>query len=559
MEVIEGTSCPTTYACLDCARTNALTCGAQAQACLQDTVCGTCARSGDVLNPTCLVPDNAPLNALKQCQQTACPSCASAQNPFSNGCVRWNLKTTSCAYVSDSNTQTRCTTAPHPLTFSSSFGRILSVFELFFLPATGVSVELQTPDGVTYRALQNQGGAARCYCILPSYTTLTIREGSNADLSPRWRSAPENCLAQRTQPFGNAQYDCSVCDFLTILQFDLRGIPRQATAELLAGPVASNSVNDALRFRTVNWVGNIENNVVALRSAGALPPLRYWVRVNDNGATRALSNVCTGKTCPFEPFTAVLCLNLLNPATITPGCGSLCDANGGGLLTTSLRTAGGAQFRSIAGQGCCNGCAAPSNKKAAPYTTPCGRYTVLRNTYNVVLQERTIFSSPRTVDCNGATCSLLNLINTVTVDTRCGTGAAGLPFIPTQRVDLTLLDSNGVQFRGPQSTVFRNCSVAPPFWSGPTCANIGNTNVVLGVIQSDLQVRLEELKIDADRTRYPDPTEHPIVTLPVTCTGVGATCPVAQGLFLSLLRFRSERGLPNSVPGPNYALLKVFF
>lgn len=512
VEVIEGTNCPTTASCLSCAASNAASCSSQIVACAGNAVCSTCLNARSIFEPACQVTNNAQLNALKQCQQSVCPSCASAQNPFSNGCVRWNLPTTSCAYVADSNAQTRCTTA------GPSFGRILSVFELFFLPSQGVSVSLNTPDAVPYRTLQNQGGAARCYCILPSLTSALIREGASLTTSPRWLSAPENCIAPRTAPYGSAQYDCSICDFLTILQFDLRGIPRQASAVLSAGPVASQTVGDA--FRTVNWVGNIENNIVALRSAGALEPLRYWVTVNDNGATRSLSNVCSGKTCPFEPFTAVLCLNLLNPVGVTPGCGSVCDANGAGLLTTSLRTAAGAQFRSIAGQGkknlirlslgffllkqkgCCNGCAARDvEARAAPYTTPCGRYTVLRNNYNVVLQERTISGVSRAVDCTGATCSLANLINTVTVDTRCGAGSPGLPFVPTQRIDLTLLDSNGAQFRGPQSTVLRNCSTAPAFWSGPTCANIGNTNVVLGVVQTDLQVRIEELRIDADRTK----------------------------------------------------------
>jgi hypothetical protein len=551
VEVIEGNSCPSTYSCLECTRSPSAVgaCSSQFVACSANNQCRACLTAADIFNPACLVQDNAQLNAVKACQQAACPSCASAQNPFSNGCVRWNLPSTDCSYQAGSNLQTRCRTVDT----AGSFGRILSAFELFFLPADGVTVNLQTPDGVVYRTNVNQGGAARCYCILPSLTSVNIREGAAA-VAPFWQSTPEDCLAPRTAPYGNAQYDCSVCDFLTILQFDLRGIPRAATSVLSASPLQVSNIGGATAFRNVNWVGNIENNVVALRSAGAAAPIRYWVTVNDNGATRSLSNVCSDKTCVFQPFTAQLCLNLLNPSNVPAGKG-VCDANGNGLLTTSLRTASGAQFRSIPGQGCCNGCAV-SSKRHEPFVTQCGRHTVLRNTYNVVLQERTVSSVSRTVDCNGATCSLANLINAVVVDTRCGTGAAGLPFIPTQRVDLTLLDTNGVQFRGPQSTVFRNCSTAPAFWSGPTCPNIGNMLVVVGVIQSDLQVRLEELRIDSDRTRYPDRTEHPIVTLPVSCSGAGASCSVAQGQFLSLLRVQSLRGLPNSIPGPASAALK---
>jgi hypothetical protein len=205
VEVIEGTSCPTTYSCLSCAQTQtAVSCGAQVGACAADSTCLACLTGASIFTPACQVQDNAALNALKACQQSVCPTCVSVQNPFSGGCVRWNIPATDCSYIADSGVQTQCTTNPA----YGSFGRTLSAFELFFLP-TGVTVKLATPDGVPYRVINNQGGSPRCYCILPSYTSVFLNEGPST-----WGSTPQNCVPQLTPPAGTAAYDCSVCDFL---------------------------------------------------------------------------------------------------------------------------------------------------------------------------------------------------------------------------------------------------------------------------------------------------------------------------------------------------------
>lgn len=462
--------------------------------------------------------------------------------------MRHVLATTSCANTVGSTEATQCATVE-----GSTFGRVLSAFDLFFLP-TRVEVRLTTSDAQTFRTIPNQGGEPRCYCVLPSVVRVELRETNFAT----WGSGDEHCVDK----VEGASQDCSVCDFLTILDFDLTGIPRAAMATLSTSELSATSINDATPFRVVNWVGGIVNHVAALRSgAGTLPPMRTWVTVNDNGAERALSNRCSEKTCEFSPFVCTLCLDLADPEGVDAGKG-VCEASGAGRLTVSLKTEMGAVFRTIPEQGCCNGCAVDTTKKSllaakTEYRPQCGRYAVLCNAVRYNLRERTAETVDEPVDCdvNGGVCEQQDLIRKLTVDTRCGTGSTGFPAVATQFIDVTLGDAQGQQIRGPRSAFTQNCSIGEEYWTGPTCPNVGNMEVALGVIKAGYQVRVEQLRVDSRRTNYPDRSEHPTVDVAVAC-GVNDSCVAPSGSIFSLLLVRSNRGLPDSNPGPAMAQVK---
>ena len=557
VEVIEGTNnCPSSYSCIECSNANTFPqCPSEALACSQDGTCAQCLRAASLLSPACQVVGNVALDALKQCQQRICSTCSSVQNVFIDGCVRHVLPTTSCANVvpaTQKRDHTECTTIP-----GQSFGRILSVFDLFFLP-TDVQVALTTPDQTPFRSLFMQGGEPRCYCVLPSLVRVQLLEG---DVS-RWGSGNEDCV--RDVP--DAAYDCSVCDFLTILDFDLTGIPRGARATLSAADSAVTDIDQASPFRTIQWVGGIVNHVASLRNAaGTLAPQRTFVTIDDNGATKTLDNVCSDKTCEFEPFTCTLCMDLENPEGVAPGKG-VCTAEGQGFLAVELRTAAGTVFRDIPDQGCCNGCAvdtADSKKRSllhlarTEYRPTCGRYVVLCNAIQYRLTERTVSTAAAPVDCDvdGGICEQLDLIQRLTVDTRCGAGIPGNPTIATEFIDMTLLDSAGQQVRGPRTRFTQNCSIGPEYFNGPTCPNVGNMDLQLGVLAASYQVRVEQLRVDTRRTNYPDLSEHPIVERSVGCSSTDSCTLSANTLFASLV-VRSERGLPNSNPGPASAKVK---
>jgi hypothetical protein len=451
------------------------------------------------------------------------------------------LPVSSCLYVAGSDLQPQCHT------YGGNFGRILSAFELFFLPANTVSVTLKTADGVAFRELDDQGAQPRCYCVLPAEVKVAIEESSGPQGGANWESGVESCLADLAGP-----YDCSICDFLTILEFDLKGIPRGATATL-----SSTEGGSMLRpFRLVNWVGGIDNHIAALRSgAGTGPQQTTHVTVNDNGAAKTLSNVCSGKVCKFEPFTCSMCLDLSNPEGVAPGKG-VCDANGDGFLTTVLKTAEGQEFRSIPNQGCCNGCEEPSLlKKRTEYSTQCGRYTVLCDAVGFELHEMETATETETLDCSVEGCSATGLIQKMSVDLQCGQGITGYPTVQTNHIDITLLDNNGDQLRGPRTIVYKDCSIGPEFFTGPTCQDVGNMNVMMGVIKAPYQVRVEQIRVESTREQYPDLSEHPTVLLPVSCINP-ADCNIASTQVFSMYWVQSQRGLPDLVPGPPTATIK---
>jgi hypothetical protein len=100
-------------------------------------------------------------------------------------------------------------------------GRVLTAFDLFYLPSN-VRVELLSSPGMqTFRDVPNQGGAPRCYCVLP--INLHARISENAAC---WKSPVTDCRALLRPTDAE---DCELCDFLSILRFDLRGLPSLTT------------------------------------------------------------------------------------------------------------------------------------------------------------------------------------------------------------------------------------------------------------------------------------------------------------------------------------------
>jgi hypothetical protein len=150
---------------------------------------------------------------------------------------------------------------------TSATGRILTAFDLFYLPL-GVSVDLLTTSAgnPTFRHIANQGTAPRCYCVLP--VVLEARISENAAC---WKSPPVSCVAL-VRP--EDPQDCELCDFLSILRFDLRGLPAWTTNGWLR--VAPQAPTNVPIFQLNAAISNLPN---FQRTAGGVPqgglPLTY--------------------------------------------------------------------------------------------------------------------------------------------------------------------------------------------------------------------------------------------------------------------------------------------
>ena len=75
------------------------------------------------------------------------------------GCVQYTSNTTDCTSA------TSCTTV-------EEFGRTLALFDLAYMPrdngVSTTSVSLENPEDCSpFRFKTSQGGAPRCYCVLP--------------------------------------------------------------------------------------------------------------------------------------------------------------------------------------------------------------------------------------------------------------------------------------------------------------------------------------------------------------------------------------------------------
>jgi len=192
-------------------------------------------------------------------------------------------------------------------------------------------------------------------------------------------------------------------------------------------------------------------------------------------------------------------------------------------------------------------------------TVPC--YTVLMGVWDVRVSERQIVLPDRVVDCNApSTCQAAGFISALTVDTQCGQGRAGAPNVPQVGLDITLVDNSGVQFRGPLQRQLRtNCTLGDYVFVGPTCCDAGNMLINFGVLSTAFTVRVENQKFGigqcGNRTGgWPQTPQHPTVSVPVDCTS--PSCATLKGQIFSRLLIQSLRGLPDSVPGPQYAALK---
>ncbi len=152
---------------------------------------------------------------------------------------------TDCSAFQDVNTNHQDGNRPGACTVTERADRMLSIFDLAFLPQwepgflgsgqlppngpnTSVTVTLQLPGAQVFRVVTNQGGAPRMYCVLPNLIEAKITENTACYTSEAQDCRPIN-------PAGLA--DCSVCDFLSVLQYDLKGLPREVNSQIYVGPV----------------------------------------------------------------------------------------------------------------------------------------------------------------------------------------------------------------------------------------------------------------------------------------------------------------------------------
>ena len=149
---------------------------------------------------------------------------------------------TDCRATIDTTTRHQDGNAPGACTSDGRVDRMLSVFDLAFLPnieagyASDGSLPLNGPNntvavtltnitGAPFRYIPNQGGAPRMYCVLPVELRGKIEENCAC-----FNSEIVSCVDAAEE--GS---DCSICDFLSILEYDLTGLPRETNSIIYAG------------------------------------------------------------------------------------------------------------------------------------------------------------------------------------------------------------------------------------------------------------------------------------------------------------------------------------
>jgi hypothetical protein len=162
------------------------------------------------------------------------------------------LAVTDCSAFQDTSSAHQSASAPGACQVLDRADRMLSIFDLAFLPElepgfagngqlpingpnSSVAVTLQLPGGQVFRVVYNQGGAPRMYCVLPVKLEAKITENCAC-----FTSDLIDCTVSNPVP-GTA--DCSLCDFLSILQYNLTGLPREVNSIISAGPSAPTTTN----------------------------------------------------------------------------------------------------------------------------------------------------------------------------------------------------------------------------------------------------------------------------------------------------------------------------
>lgn len=153
---------------------------------------------------------------------------------------------TDCTAFQDTGSIHQVGNAPGQCGVTDRVDRMLSIFDLAFLPVyepgfegngqlpillpnTSVTVTLQLPGAQVFRFVPNQGGAPRMYCVLPVVVEAKITENAAC-----FTSDATDCRVANPVP---SIADCSVCDFLSVLQYDLKNLPRDVSSQIFVGPI----------------------------------------------------------------------------------------------------------------------------------------------------------------------------------------------------------------------------------------------------------------------------------------------------------------------------------
>ena len=162
-----------------------------------------------------------------------------------------NLPLTGCQPYDSLLVRTTGATAQQSNNFTTTdtLGRILTIFDLFYLPENVTVDFLKDIEGTIFRRSTFQGGAPRCYCVLPVQLKARITEQGAC-----FKSETINCMALYRP--GEVD-DCELCDFNSILRVDLRGLPALTTdLTLRVGP---SSATTTLLYSANSTFGNLTN------------------------------------------------------------------------------------------------------------------------------------------------------------------------------------------------------------------------------------------------------------------------------------------------------------
>ena len=217
-----------------------------------------------------------------------------------------------CSAFQDTQSQHQSTSTFGNCSIAFRQDRTLSIFDLAFLPeieagfegngqlpVTGenstVSVYLQLPNnGGVFRYIPRQGGLPRLYCVLPIVLEAKITENAAC-----YNSFNVSCVQPALPATGIA--DCEVCDFLSILQYDLTGLPRETSSIIYVGPITGvDTVIATQDFSSFAISGQPCNRLV---NGSAIGYFNYFPQQNIevwtqgcNGAPGFVNGVGTGNT-----------------------------------------------------------------------------------------------------------------------------------------------------------------------------------------------------------------------------------------------------------------------
>jgi len=252
------------------------------------------------------------------------------------GCVSFTQQAVGCGHGECGVTKCELGQCATPL----PWGRVLSMFDLNYLDeiadVSTVSVSLENSDCDPFRFKNEQGSNPRCYCVLPTFVRARIIE----KFIQNGPSGAECCYCSNivdcTVQHLDATADCSLCNFLSDLNFDLTGMPYDTSFQLFTtsynGTLAEETQPEWLLRQYVWESGKIAKSVLR---TGKLPDQRvagapdtpadccheqqYCVTVVDNAASKTCCVVCNDKECTPCEFTEDLCIDLEHSCSNTDG------------------------------------------------------------------------------------------------------------------------------------------------------------------------------------------------------------------------------------------------